>query len=66
MAHEYSVQIHDWIIRKMNDVNVNLKSAEEQKNLEKKEYFEGQVAELLFIRQYLTDKIDLDTHTYYR
>ncbi len=66
MAHEYSVQIHDWITKKMNTITADLKSAKEKNDPSKESYYKGQLEELGFIRQYLTDQIDLDTQKYYQ
>ncbi len=66
MAHEYSVQIHDWITKKMNTITADLKSATEKNDSSKESYYKGQLGELEFIRQYLTDQIDLDTQKYYQ
>jgi hypothetical protein len=63
MAHEYSVLIHEWISRKKEDLHRQIEQMET--NSEKRDYYKGQLDELMAIRQYLTDKIDLDTHTYY-
>ncbi len=66
MAHEYSVQIHDWITKKMNTITAGLRSAQEKNDLPQESYYKGQLEELSFIRQYLTDQIDLDTQKYYQ
>jgi hypothetical protein len=63
MAHEYSVLIHDWISRKKEDIERQIKETET--GSEKADYCRGQLDELMAVRQYLTDKIDLATHTYY-
>ena len=65
MTHEYSVQIHHWITRKINDVEAALKTADKQKDSAKKNYYSGQLEELGFIRRYLSDHVDLDTQTYH-
>ncbi len=66
MAHEYSVQIHDWITKKMDQVRGRCKAAESDNDPATHQYFSGQLEELQFIRQYLTDQIDLDTQKYYQ
>lgn len=65
MPHEFSVRIHDWITEKMEKATAAAKTAEENGDAGSHAYFSGQLKELAFIRQYLTDKIDLDTQSYY-
>lgn len=66
MAHEYSVQTHAWIADKMAQAKIGQQVAEKNNDIAGKEYFSGQIKELEFIRSYLTDRIDLDTQTYYQ
>ena len=66
MAHEYSVQIHAWISEKLDKVKQEITTASDQKDVDKKNFYIGQLQELTDIRQYLSDKVDLDTHQYYR
>lgn len=61
MAHEYSVHIHDWLKDKINKVEAQLKNADSTEQ----HYYSGQLEQLREIRQYLTDRIDLDTQQYY-
>jgi predicted aminopeptidase len=63
MAHEYSVLIHEWISRKKENLDRQIKETETGND--KADYHRGQLDELMAIRQYLTEKIDLATHTYY-
>jgi len=65
MAHEYSVQIHEWISKKVDRVNQEIK-LNDHNDPDKENYCKGRLQELLDLRQYLSDKIDLDTHQYYR
>ncbi len=65
MAHEYSMQVHDWLKEKIDSVNMNLKQVREKNDSQKENYYKGQLEQLREIRQYLTDKIDLDTQKYY-
>ncbi|MCF6247513.1 MAG: hypothetical protein L3J69_09155 [Desulfobacula sp.] len=66
MAHEYSVQIHDWITQKKETISRKERAAKDQKKWEQESYYKGQLEELLFIRSYLNDRIDLDTQKYYQ
>jgi len=66
MAHEYSVQIHEWISKKVDRVNQEIKKLNDHNDPDKENYYSGRLQELLDIRQYLSDEIDLDTHQYYQ
>jgi hypothetical protein len=61
VAHEYSVKLHDWISEKIKLVNSKIKKAGDNDDTGSVHYYNGQLKELLKIRQYLKDKIDLDT-----
>lgn len=62
MAHEYSVQIHDWITTRLKEIELKFKTAGQDDG---RAYFQGQIRELKEIRKFLTEKIDLDTQKYY-
>lgn len=66
MAHEYSVQIHEWISQCVEKTHRDIKTATDGNDEAKKKYLEGRLHEFQNIRQYLSDKIDLDTQTYYQ
>ncbi|MBU2453780.1 MAG: hypothetical protein KJ668_10755 [Proteobacteria bacterium] len=66
MAHEYSVQIHDWISEKISKVKQKIKLAKEKNDVKNINYYKGQLQELLDIRQYLKDQIDLETYQYHQ
>ena len=65
MSHEYSVQIHDWITRKLEEVHRQKSTAEKTNDKKTQEYLNGKLEELLFFRQFLAEQIDLKTQTYY-
>ncbi len=65
MAHAYSVQIHDWISKKVSDINVKIKAAKVSEDQMNQAYFTGQLEELKIIRKHLTDNIDLNTQNYF-
>lgn len=65
MAHEYSLVIHDYLTVHIDTARKNREQAEFSRDLGSVKFYEGQLAELRFFRKYLTDQIDLDTHTYY-
>ncbi len=66
MAHEYSVQIHDWITNKIKTITKKIRVAKDQKEVGQESYYKGQLEELSFIRAYLNDRIDLNTQKYYQ
>ncbi len=65
MSHEYSVQIHKWITKEVDRVNLEIK-LNDHNDPDRDNYCSGRLQELLDIRQYLSDEIDLDTHQYYQ
>ncbi len=66
MAHEYSVQVHGWIKEKISRAKDGIKTARNNNDADNENYYNGQLEQLLEIRQYLTDRIDLNTQQYYR
>lgn len=66
MAHEYSVQVHNWITQKIEQIKTQKKPAKKKNDIETIEYLSGQLEELLFFQQYLTEHIDLQTQTYHK
>ena len=65
MAHEYSVLVHEYLSKKLTAAENCIKQAEEQEDREMRQYYEGQIAELQYIRSYLTKNVDLVTQNYY-
>ena len=59
MSHAYSVLIHDWINQKKARLEQEMAAGADAA------YCQGQLDELMALRQYLTEHIDLDTQTYY-
>ena len=66
MAHDYSVLIHDWLTQKIDIAETEIKTAHKDNESEKILFFQGHLEELIFLRKYLTDQIDLETQNYYR
>ena len=60
MANEYSVEIHKYLSEK-----IAIAEKEIEGSLEGNPHFQGQLEELLWIRKYLGDNIDLKDFTYY-
>jgi hypothetical protein len=61
VAHEYSVTLHDWISEKIKLVNSNMKIARDNNDTGSVHYYKGQLQELLEIREYMKNHMDLDT-----
>lgn len=60
MPNEYSVEIHKYLSEKIAEAEkVIAESVGGNPN------FQGQIEELLWIREYLSDNIDLKDFTYY-
>ena len=65
MTHAYSVDIHNYINNRLTVAEEKRKSAQKEKNFETDQYYEGQIKELLMIREFLSETIDLKTQKYY-
>ena len=65
MPHAFSVEIHDYLSRKILLAEENKNKAIQKKNRAEQLYCEGQLFELTTMRQYLTDNIDLKTQNYF-
>ena len=65
MAHAFSVEIHDFLSKKIMLAEEGKKRAILEKDKGTSQYYEGQLQELKVVRQYLTENIDLKTQKYY-
>ncbi len=65
MAHLYSVCIHEFISEKIRIANQGIQHAQDKNDAETIGFYKGQLEELLMLRKYLSEKIDLKTQTYY-
>lgn len=65
MVNNYSVDTHQYISEKIHSAEKGKKRAEQQGDLKMQQYYDGQLKELSFFRQYLNKKIDLKTQTYF-
>jgi len=65
MTNEYSILIHDYLIEKITMAEQKKKKAESAGRAETGRFHDGQLSELLKIRAYLSEKIDLKTQKYY-
>jgi hypothetical protein len=64
MTHAYSVEIHNYIHDKIAAAREGKKAAEKHNEPETRQFYLGQLEELLRIKKYLAEKIDLETQTY--
>ena len=65
MVHAYSVEIHNYISKKIALAEEEKRQAEKKGDVETQKFHEGQLKELFEIRAYLTEKIDLKNRDYY-
>ena len=65
MPHAFSVEIHDFLSKKIHLAEEIKNKAVQEKNRALRLYCEGQLLELTTMRQYLTENIDLKTQNYY-
>ena len=65
MAHTYSVTIHHYISDKISVAKSNQENAKKQNDIKRCNFYAGQLEELFKIREYLADRIDLQTQKYY-
>ena len=65
MTHEFSVEIHEYIKKKVLAADKGKKQAEAEDDCETRRFYEGQLHELLNLREYLSKRIDLKTQKYF-
>ena len=65
MPHAFSVEIHDYLSRKMLLAEDDRRKAVQGSDDNLQSHYEGQLLELNTLRQYLTDNFDLKTQKYY-
>ena len=65
MTHEFSVEMHAYIKKKILAAEKGKKQAETQDDNETRRFYEGQLHELLNLRKYLSKRIDLKTQKYF-
>ena len=61
MVSQYSIGIHDFIDRKIETIKDLRQKAESMSNLHEKSFYDGQLQELLKIRDYMAQHVDLKT-----
>ncbi len=65
MPHAFSVEIHDYIGRKLLLMEEARAKAIQENNSSVQFYCEGQIVELMNLRKYLAENMDLKTQKYY-
>ncbi len=65
MPNQYSIEIHDHISARIEGVEQSLAAAVEAGDVETEDYCRGQLEELLWLREYLRQNVDLKDFTYY-
>lgn len=65
MAHQFSVEIHDFLTTSMETARQALRQAQEQGRAEEAGYLEGRLEELQHLRELLSARYDLRFHKYY-
>lgn len=65
MAHQYSVEIHSFLGKKLEETEENLEKARSGGNREEIRYQEGRLEALKILRQHMTEKFDLANRKYY-
>jgi hypothetical protein len=65
LAHVFSVEIHEFLSRKIRLAEEGKNRAVDEDDEKKRRYFEGQLLELNTMRRYLSEKIDLKNRKYY-
>ena len=65
MTHEFSVEIHAYLKKKILAAEKGKTQAEAQDDKESGRFYEGQLHELLYLREYLSKRIDLKTQKYF-
>ena len=65
MAHEYSVVIHQYISRRIALAEQNKEKAARICDHEMGRFYEGQINELVFFREYLNQTINHENQKYF-
>jgi hypothetical protein len=66
MPNEYAVDIHNWITEKIKVARRQIASSEAADKREELGYWNGQLEELLWLRDYFKQQVDLKGFEYYR
>ncbi len=65
MPNAFSVEIHNYLSKKITSAKIGKETAVSEKNISAQRSFEGQLLELEALRHYLTENFDLKNQKYY-
>lgn len=65
MPDKFSTDIHDFLSAKLRRANEELAQAQGAGQTAAARFQEGRIAELLFFRNYMTERYDLKNRTYF-
>jgi len=65
MTNQYSVEIHKYVSEKIKAVEDQLHQAKESSDNGRQRFLEGRLMELIKLREYMHETIDLRTQEYY-
>jgi hypothetical protein len=65
MPNAFSVEIHDYLSKKITRARIGVETAVSENNMAAQRSFEGQLLELETLRHHLTENFDLKNQKYY-
>ena len=65
MAHDYLIEIHNYISEQIASAESRKAEAQESNDKDSQKFYEGQLAEWRWMRTYLAEKVDLKTQKYF-
>lgn len=66
MAHQFSVEIHNFLTGNLAEARRILAVAAQERDEAAMRFQEGRIAELLFFRQQISEKYDLKNQQYFK
>ena len=65
MPNVLSVEIHDYLSKKIAEARTGIETAVSENEMTAQRFFDGQLLELEALRHYLAENFDLKNHKYY-
>ena len=65
MANEYLIEIHNYISEKIAHAQSRKDEANANNELKSRRFYEGQLKEWYYLREYLAETVDLKTQKYF-